>query len=1318
MGSDSGQIVTFYSYKGGTGRTMALANVAWILAANGQRVLVVDWDLEAPGLPKFYRPFLNDKALRETHGVLNLIMDFAFAAEERRKRAATLTEDHDESWVAERVQLAGHTVPVTWDFGKGFLHLLPAGRQNGDYGGWVSGFDWTLFYENSGAFFIESLRQLMKRSYDYVLIDSRTGLSDVGDICTVLLPDTLVNCFTMSDQSIEGAARVAHRIVDRFEDRDIRILPVPMRLDLSAEMDRLEVGRETAQEQFFGFPPGLHGAELERYWRNVEVPYQAYYSYEEILAVFGGKAGAPGAVLSALERVTGEITGGTVTNLPPMDEPLRLRYREAFVRQKPSRRADVYLSYVRRDRTWADWIEAVLTREGYRVLRQPVGVESGSDAPSSTGDHVRTTTRTVAVLSKSYLRSAECTAVREAATALDPIGNLRIIVPLCVESSEMINPFPRRETVNLDQLNEKDALEALLRVVDVDASNPPVPEAAGDPPPRFPGADPPIWGVPARNRSFTGRVQILESLRDQLSQGDSASHLQVLHGLGGVGKTQIALEYAHRFKAEYDVVWWIPSEERNRVQERLAQLAGLLGVRATDVEAASAEVVAQLSSGRHKRALLVFDNAVAQRLDELTPLIPVGGAAHVLITSRDRDLKTPGSDPVDINVFTRVESVEHLQRQVPGLSDGDADRLGETLGDLPIVIELAAAWLKETARPVDDYLADLGDNPSLVMREVAKGYDQPVSAVWQATIDQLRSRSAAAMRLLELCAFFGPEPIATSLIYSDAFIDSLEEFDSRLAGETMMVDRLVMDLGRFALARVDSHDKSIQIHRLLQELVREGLSADEQAQMKRIVRRILAKMRPARKDIDDPESWDDYRILWPHLYVCEADRTDEHEIRQLMVDRVRWLAIRGQIEAARELGQRMWEIWREQSSPDEMSMLALRCEVANALRQLGFAERSLKIDREVLELQQNAVALGPAHLHTLRTAGSLAADLRSLGRWREALERDQETHELMAKDYGNDHRRTLWAANNLAISLRITGRAFEARDRDQLTYDRRRSLLGPSHVFTLGSATNLGRSMRDCGQFEESARLLRTTLALSTEKLGEYTPITLYAAKGLAVAERRTGRHEQARERTIKALAMFITVFGEDAPDTLSCALNLACDESAAGEKARALRRATSVYERYVTVTDRRHPHALAAANNVAIYRRAVGDLEDAERLAKETYETMTEVLGAEHPFTLSCAINVGNILSELERPEQGLDATAAAWQTLRTNFGELHPDTLACAANRTVMLRQAGRDREADDLRRHTADAMGRVYDTDHHDLAALRAGRRLYRDLEPHRT
>ncbi|CAM5334517.1 Tetratricopeptide repeat protein OS=Streptomyces cyaneofuscatus OX=66883 GN=G3I52_26620 PE=4 SV=1 [Streptomyces cyaneofuscatus] len=694
-----GRIVTFYSYKGGTGRTMALANTAWILAANGKRVLAVDWDLEAPGLHRFFHPFLDPATLGATTGVIDLITEYAWAATSPAQRA--------EDWHRDYARIQPHAVSLTpealgWEFPQGgTLDFVSAGRQNREYSATVSTFDWDNFYDRlGGGHFFDALREDMKANYDYVLIDSRTGLSDIADICTVHLPDVLVDCFTLSDQSIDGAASVARQIAERYTGRPISIFPVPMRID-EGEKEKADAGRALARLKFDRLPRDLSGDELTAYWGAVEIPYRPYYAYEETLATFGDEAGLTNSLLSAFERLAAVITDREITSMPPVGEEVRLRIRDAFTRRRPALPADLFLSYVAENRMWADWIESVLTRAGFRVVPRDVSAEPVSPEPAVTP---ASAARTVVLLSSAYLKSQRAVDLWERAVAEDPGGGRRQLLPLRVGDVRLSAPYIDRNPVDLFRLDEVHATTALMRALD----RPVQPADGVSPGPRFPGTVPRIWNVPPRNPGFTGRSLVLERMRDQLGGGMAVvlPQPQTLYGLGGVGKTQVALEYVHRFMADYDLVWWISSEQGDDVVAALAELAVRLGAQGgEDMAAASQEAVDLLRRGvPSDRWLLVFDNA--DDPEALRRYFPQGGSGHILVTSRNQSWSQHG-DALPVDVFLREESIEHLQRRASGLTDDEADQVATALGDLPLAVEQAAAWIAETATPIDTYLEQL-----------------------------------------------------------------------------------------------------------------------------------------------------------------------------------------------------------------------------------------------------------------------------------------------------------------------------------------------------------------------------------------------------------------------------------------------------------------------------------------------------------------------------------------------------------------------------------------------------------------------------------
>lgn len=1307
-----GRIITFYSYKGGTGRTMALANTAWILAANGKRVLTVDWDLEAPGLHRFFHPFLPN-ALAATTGVIDIISEYAWAATTRTQRSGPWhldyahVEQHAISLTPERLGLRFQD--------GGSLDFLSAGRQDRSYSATVSSFEWDNFYERlGGGLFFDALRDDMKASYDYVLIDSRTGLSDSADICTIQMPDVLVDCFTLSDQSLDGAAAVARSVEAGYGKRKIRVLPVPMRID-EGEKEKVDAGRALARLKFDGLPKGLGGEELgsedlSAYWGNVEIPYRPYYAYEETLATVGDESGLANSLLSAFERLTAVISDGEVTSLPAVPEPVRLRCRDAFLRRRPlTTAANVVIAYAAENRMWADWVESLLVRAGCHVTPH--------DIATGPVEHLDTATRTLVLLSNAFRKSRYAQAVWRAlvesgaGTPGAPGTPLVPLVPLRVDEVRLPESYLDHNPVDLHRLDEAQCVTALLTTLELPG---PLTDD-GESGPRFPGIAPAIWNAPQRNNTFTGRNAILDRVRDQIGGGMSIvlPQPQALFGLGGVGKTQVALEYVHRFMADYDLVWWISAEDTGNVVSSLADLGARIGAPSReDINLASQEAVQMLARGAPtKRWILVFDNADDPA--QLTRYFPKGGGGHILVTSRNQAWAQQGvSLPID--VFLREESVEHLIGRASGLSAEEADQVASAVGDLPLAVEQAAAWLAETATPIKDYLRQLAEQTTEVLDlNQPPDYPKTVAATWNISIARLKERSPASVRLLQLCAFLAAEPISSDLLYSKEMIDALRPYDPALQ-ESLLLGRVIREIGRFALAKVDQVSNSIQVHRLVQAVIRSQLTEAEQREARHVVHTVLAGCRPdGDEPIDDPENWPKFAVIWPHLTASDARNCTDAGTRRLLIDRVRYFWKRGDFPNAQQRAETLLADWKPILGEDDVQYLYLRCQLGNILRSQGLYVEAREINTELLERQQRV--LGRSHPHTYVTMSSLASDLAALGVYESAVEFAREAHEGFSQIFHESHRRTLSAANNLALALRMVGRYGDARVLDQETFDRRTEVLGSDHPYTLASAGRLGRDLREVGRYTESVSLLSRAYESHKRILGKEFPGTLSCAKSLAVSLRRAGQFEDARRLTTATRAQYRAQYDAHTPDSLACDLNMAADLFAADEREAAREVAKEALAEYMKVPGEAHPYTQAALNNLGIFHWGCGDSAQAEAVFRQVLRRMGEVLGEQHPHTLFTGINYANVLADQGRFDEAWELEKKAVDTLGTVLGQHHPETLAVVTNSALTLSALGRKDEA---RRLGEEALGelRTLLGDENGMTRIAAaGRRIYRDLEP---
>jgi cellulose biosynthesis protein BcsQ len=291
---------------------MAVANVAWILASSGKRVLLIDWDLEAPGLHRYFQPFMPDPEIIQSDGLIDFLFNYLLAAAGQSSTSGS--------------NILNYASALNWEFpSPGTIHFVPAGRQGPSYAVRVNEFGWQAFYEQLGGHdLLEAMKSGLRSMYDYVLIDSRSGVSDYAGICTIQMPDSLVIPFTLNMQSLEGAANVAASVAEQrngaMPPLPISIYPVPMRIDM-AEKEMLDQARQYAWTRFQPIM-AVTGLTWE-YWGQVEFPYVPYYSYNEVLAAFRDLPFSTGSILRAAESLTAHLTNGEVTAVTPISEEQR-----------------------------------------------------------------------------------------------------------------------------------------------------------------------------------------------------------------------------------------------------------------------------------------------------------------------------------------------------------------------------------------------------------------------------------------------------------------------------------------------------------------------------------------------------------------------------------------------------------------------------------------------------------------------------------------------------------------------------------------------------------------------------------------------------------------------------------------------------------------------------------------------------------------------------------------------------------------------------------------------------------------------------------
>ena len=653
----------------------------------------------------------------------------------------------------------------------------------------------------------------------------------------------------------------------------------------------------------------------------------------------------------------------------------------------------------------------------------------------------------------------------------------------------------------------------------------------------------------------------MDSLRSALTSGRHAAVTQAISGLGGVGKTQLDTEYAYRYTSDYEVVWWVRSEEAATLLSDYAALAGALdlpGKGEADLRIVAEAVRRRLEqSGRW---LLVFDNAVeASQVREYLPQVTTG---HVVITSRNPAWGGIAS-PLPVHVFDRDESVEFLLRRTGQSDEAAAGELAEAVGDLPLALEQAAAYVEAAGQSLSGYVELFRERRDelLASGEAPEGYGFIVATTWNISFQMLEEESGEAAALLRLVSFLAPDDS-----------DSVPEPLRAALAAPLAFDRALGALRRYSLVEVEGEE--LAVHRLVQAAVRDRLDEGETKEWAEAAVALLYAAYPYEEN--NVETWAGSGRLLAHALAAAGHSEPlgaAPEATVLLLNEVgSYLDIRADFVEAASSYRRALAIGEDVFGPDDSRVAAI-------VNNLGYI---------------------------LRLQGDLAA---ARAHFERALRIDEAA-------YGPDHPDVATDVNNLGSVLREEGDPAGARAHFERALRIDEAAYGPDHPKVAIRVNNLGDVQREQGDLAGARIYHERALWIDEAAYGPDHPEVATDVNNLGRVLRAEGDLAGARAHFERALKIFEKAFGPEHPNVATSVNNLGSVLQEEGD----LAGARASFERAVRIDEAAHgpdhPDVAIDVNNLGGLLQAEGDLAGARAHFERALRIFRKFLGDDHPNT------------------------------------------------------------------------------------------------------
>lgn len=734
------------------------------------------------------------------------------------------------------------------------------------------------------------------------------------------------------------------------------------------------------------------------------------------------------------------------------------------------------------------------------------------------------------------------------------------------------------------------------------------------------------------NPHFTGRDHLLtllsEKLRDATPQ--RYNHRVAVYGMGGVGKTQLAIEYVYRSRGNYHSIFWISSADQAALLSGFQDIARMTGC-LPDLAGSNltpSEVAKAVLSWLQQREgwLLIMDNMddIDVAVDYL-PKMTQGG--HTLVTTRNPNHLSIPAEGLEIPVLDKEGAIKLLilRSQIDCTDDPSvtthASEIVKKLGYLALAIEQAAAFIRSSVNGMVEFLAIYHKSRQrFLQRNLPKShpYSNSLAATFLVSYNKVHddpNYGKQATTLLRLLAFLNPDGILVDFLRSgsqgldDAFRQVIED-------EIVFHDALEL-LQRYSLVTLSQQNDAIIIHRLVQAVIKDELDVNELQTFRENIISVCSLVFPF---VDDTMT---------------------------MTDRMK----------CRRLQSQVLEPAIMAAEVSSVPVLFLLYKIGTFLLDDGKFQDSERVIR--LSVEISTKLFSAEHPDTLVAMSWLAETFRRSGKWDQAAGLNEQVLEGRKRAVGEGHQDTLTAMSSLALTYRFQGNINRAKTMFNMVLEARKRIQGEDHYDTLTSMFYLALTLSDQGELDQAVAMVARVWEARKRLLGGEHPQTLSAMADLAYLWIQVGKYTEAEVMGKKVLEAKKRILGEAHTDTLVSMGILAGALKSQGKLSEAMTLEEKLLETSRQILGDEHPETLIGMNNLAMTLWYQGKRDEAGAMGQKVLETKIRVMGAEHPDTLISMENQAYVYNSLGRRLEARELIQKAVDESRIVLGEDHPHTL-----------------------------------------------------------